>query len=156
MRARRRLAVDGAAYEALDAWSSASGLTLCYFRALDGESAETIDRGDRRAALEADEDLSETNEERLAELLGTGSPLTETERRIDTPDGGSWLVQSMGPVWAEGVAAGLTGVMFTDLTGSAPRVRVAGGPIVPLSTDELLALWAESLREPDPHSQTPQ
>ena len=141
MREGRRLVVDGSAFDAFDAWSGSGGLVLCYFVALDGEVIASTDRDDRRAALEPDEELADLSEERLAELLVAGVPLTGTERRFETPDGGCWLAQNIGPVWAEGVAAGLTGVLFTDLAGSAERRRVAGGPIAAMSGDDLLGLW---------------
>jgi hypothetical protein len=150
MRAGRRLTVDGSAYEVFDAWSSLGGLVLCYFAVSDGEAVEMTDRGDRRAALEPDEKLADLSEDRLVELLAKGAPLTATERRFETPDEGCWLAQNIGPVWAEGVAAGLTGILFTDLAGSAGRRQVAGGPIAAMSGDDLLGLWAEPQRDSEP------
>jgi len=140
----RRLTVEGAEYEVFDAWSSAGGLVLCYFLAL-GRAA--TDRSDRRAALEPGEQLAALDEARLIELLATGAPLTDTERRMTTPDGGCWLAQNIGPVWAEAAAAGLTGVLFTDLTGSDRRHRIAADSIASMSPDRLAGLWTESLRD---------
>ena len=148
MRAARRLEVAGTVYEAFAAWTSAGGLTLCYFMALGDESAGTVDRNDRRAVLEPAGDLAELSEGRLLELLAAAVPLTETERRFETPGDGSWLAQNVGPVWAEGVAAGLTGILFSDLAGSAERRQVAGGPIADLSEAELIELWTDSQEAP--------
>ena len=162
----RRIEKGGSAYEAHAAWSAADGTTLCYFAALEDESGRG-DRADRRALLESGESLSDLDDDRLGELLAEGAPLTATERRLETPDGGRWLAQSTGPVWAEGVAAGLTGVLFTDLRGSGERHRVGSGPIAGLAEDRLLRLWdearamsAEATDEPDGEEeaapQTPQ
>lgn len=152
----RRLETDGSAFEARDAWGAQSGMALCYFFALNGEAASLGDRGDRRAALEPGESLAEISEARLAELLNGAAPLTETERRFETSRGDHWLAQNIGPVWAEGVAAGLTGILFTALDGSGERLRTSGGPIVELARERLLELLTEARGGDDPGSQTPQ
>lgn len=144
MRAGRRLTVDGSVYDAFAAWSSRGGLVLCYFVALDGDGVPQSDRDDRRALLGPEEEFAGLSEARLAELLATAAPLTVTERRFETPDEGCWLAQNIGPVWAEAVAAGLTGVLFTDLAGSVERRQAAAGSIAAMSVDDLLALWTET------------
>jgi hypothetical protein len=152
MRSVRRLVHDDRKYEARVPWRSSSGLGLCFFVALDSEVPAEADRADRRAALERGQNLDSMSDAELAERLETGSVLTNTERRFEAPDGESWLAQNIGPVWAEGAAAGLTGVLFTSLSGSGQRWRTAAGHIGALRASELVGLLNEARSEP----QTPQ
>lgn len=123
---------------AVEAWRGEGGHGLCHlFRLRDGETVED-DREDRRAALEPGERLEELEPERAAELVAAATPLTETERRFRDADGRAWLAQNSGPVWAgPGVAAGLTGIVFTALEGGGRRVEAPGGHVADLSPADL-------------------
>lgn len=128
MRTARRLTVAGRTWRVVEAWRGSSGWGLAYFVALDAEDPSSDDRLDRRAVLEPEEDLAALDEADLAGRVEGGAGLTSTERRIVDDDGRPWLVQSRGPVWAEGeVAAGLTSLLFTALDGPAERVPAEGG-----------------------------
>ena len=151
----RTLATVTTEFDVVDAWRNHKGLGLCYFIAVNSDVPEDGDRSDLRAVLEADEALDSLSSERLQELFASGAPLTDTERRFETPNGGRWLAQSIGPVWAEGVATGLTGVLFTDLAGDSERRQTASGPIAAISDEELLRLWTEATRESEADPQEP-
>lgn len=128
----REFDADGDRWRAVEAWRSGGGLGLLYFLPLGDATSEGAgdaavhedDRRDRRALLEADESLAELSEEDLAARLAEATPLTETEWRFRAPDERLWLAQSVGPVWADDVASGLTGLRFTSLEGERRRLRV--------------------------------
>lgn len=132
------LEAGGRRWRAVEAWRAEGGTGLLYFLPLeeDGRVAED-DRRDRRAALASGETVAELGEDELRERLERATPLTVTERRFLAPDGRPWLAQSVGPVWAEDVASGLTGLLFTALEGRSERVRSGGGHAGEMSASEL-------------------
>ncbi len=152
-RQRREFEAEGRPWRAVEAWRSRRGTALVYFLPLagpEGEPAED-DRLDRRAGLEAGRRLGELEDGELEDLLGSGTPLTGTERRFRGPDDRPWLAQSVGPVWAdEDVARGLTGVRFTALAGGERRVRGPGGHVGRASDERLAAWWREATGEGSP------
>lgn len=129
-----RLEIDGAAWDVYEAWVSPSGLGLLYFLCEDG-GAE-----DRRAALEGGQRLEALAPEALEAAWHGASGLTPTERRLTVPDGEIWLVQGVGPVWAEGGSASdAIGVRARCLSADRPlRERTGIGPDA-LSDDEISA-----------------
>lgn len=151
-RGEKVMEADGRRWRAVEAWRAESGLGLVYFLPLDGNDVAQDDREDRRAALEPGETVRGLEEETLRERLGRATTLTETERRFRAPDGRLWLVQSVGPVWADAVASGLTGLLFTALEGPAERASAAGGHAGEMSGGELAERWrraVEGAREDD-------
>lgn len=147
-RAERSLEADGRTWRVVEAWRAESGLALAYFLPLeeDGE-VRPDDRADRRAALETGESLEDLPADTLRARLGEATPLTATERRFRAPDGRLWLVQSVGPVWAEGTASGLTGLLFTALEGAGERARSGGGHAGEMSAGELERRWRRAVGE---------
>lgn len=138
-RGGRTLETPEGRWLALEAWRARSGHGLLYFLPLEDEAPAAADRGDRRAALDPGRELADLETAELEELLAGARPLTGTERRLVDRDGAVWLVQSSGPVWAEGeTAEGLTGLVFTRLTGPEERVTAPGGHAGRTSTEELL------------------
>lgn len=151
-RRTRVLETGGGPWRAVEAWRGASGHALAYFLPLakPDDSGDPVvvedDDADRRAALEPGRTLEELSGEVLAELRESGTGLTGTERRFRAPDGRLWLAQSVGPVWAEGgVAAGLTGVLFTSLEGKPERGRGDGEHVGEAGDDELARWWRDAL-----------
>jgi hypothetical protein len=137
---------EGRRWRAVEAWRAESGLGLVYFLPLDeGAGVAEEDREDRRAALEPGETVEGLEGEALRERLGRATPLTGTERRFRAPDGRLWLAQSVGPVWADGVASGLTGLLFTALEGPAGRAIVGGGHAGEMSDGELAERWRRAV-----------
>lgn len=149
-RAERVLEGADRRWRAVEAWRSGSGRGLVYFLPLEasGEEAAPDDREDRRAALEPGETLDELTEPALRERLGAATPLTDTERRFRAPDGRLWLVQSVGPVWADDVASGLTGLLFTALEGADRRAETAGGHVGRMDAAELERRWRRAVEGP--------
>lgn len=124
----RRLEADGKSWAVCEAWRGESGWGVAYFLALDPGGTPADDRLDRRALLEPGTRPADLDDAGLGGLLESAAGLTSTERRIEDASGRPWLAQSRGPVWAEeGVAAGLTGLLFTALDGSGERVEAADG-----------------------------
>lgn len=145
-RGEKAMEAEGRRWRAVEAWRAESGLGLVYFLPLDeGAGVAEEDREDRRAALEPGETVQGLEEEVLRERLGRATPLTGTERRFRAPDGRLWLVQSVGPVWADAVASGLTGLLFTALEGPPGRASVAGGHAGELSDGELAERWRRAV-----------
>jgi len=139
-RERRELSAGGRAWKVTEAWRGASGWGLAYFLPLEGGEPAADDRLDRRAALAPGEGLEALEEAELEERLAGAAALTSTERRIVDGEGRPWLVQSRGPVWAEGgTAAGLTALLFTALEGPAERIEAADGQAGDLDEDALRA-----------------
>ena len=134
---------DGGRYRAVVAWRGReSGHGLLYFVALDGEAPARDDRRDRRAPLEPGRRLEDLSDADLADRLGEGAPLTETEARFRAPDDRLWLAQSIGPVWAdEEPAEGSTGLLFTSLEGEHLRLTGPGGHPGEMAGEELAELW---------------
>lgn len=146
-RDRREVRADGVAWLAMEGWRGRAGHGLCYLVRLEGREPAADDRGDRRAALEPGERLSELDEERTATLVAASVPLTETERRFSDASGHMWLAQNSGPVWAGGdVASGLTGIVFTRLDGDFLRVEAPGGHVAGLGVPDLQAHLHRALR----------
>lgn len=134
----RTLEARGRRWLALEAWRFGSGDGLLYFVPLRDGEPSSDDREDRRALLEAGRELAELEAGELEDLLAGAVPLTRTERRLADREGRLWLAQSEGPVWAEGeVAAGLTGLVFTPLTGAWERRRGPGDGLAGLSEEDL-------------------
>lgn len=129
---------EGRRWLALQPWRAGTGHGLAYFLALEAGEPSPDDRSDRRALLNPGRDLDTLPPAELEALLAGASPLTWTERRLAGADGEAWLVQSAGPVWAESdVAMGLTGLVFTRLTGPPERHVLAGGGVAERSDEEL-------------------
>ena len=129
-------------WRAVEAWRGRGGVGLLYFLALDGEDVAPADDADRRASLSPGERLEELGEDRLRGRLEEGTALTVTERRFRAPDGAVWLAQSVGPVWAgDGVAGGLTGIVFTALEDEPRRLSGDGGHVGDMADAELAAAW---------------
>lgn len=149
-RAEAELEADGRRWRCVEAWRAQHGPGLLYFLPLeeDGEVAGD-DREDRRAALAADETLDALGSDELRERLERGTPLTVTERRFRAPDGRAWLAQSVGPVWADDVASGLTGLLFTALEGPQLRERTGGGHVGEMSASELARRWRRAVEGPE-------
>ena len=137
---------EGRRWRCVEAWRAQHGSGLLYFLPLDedGEVAGD-DRQDRRAALEPHEALEELGSDELRARLERGTPLTVTERRFRAPDGRAWLAQSIGPVWAEEVASGMTGLLFTALEGAERRARTGGGHVGEMSSSELARRWRRAV-----------
>lgn len=137
-----RVEAEGRAYRAIEAWRGRAGHGLCYFLALEdtGGTPAPDDRRDRRAALQPEERFGAIGSERWTELLDASVPLTDTERRFADTDGRLWLAQNVGPVWAEGVAQGLTGVLFTSLQGTLERRRAEAGHLAEVAEEWLRRL----------------
>ena len=134
----------------MEAWRGPGGHGLLYFLPLDDGDPAADDRLDVRSALAPDEGLRELDDEELARRRGDAAPLTGTERRFEAPDGGTWLAQSIGPVWAdEDIAAGLTGILFTRLDGPRRRLTGSGGHVGRLGPEELHRRWREAAAEGD-------
>lgn len=117
----------------IEAWTSASGLSLVVFPELG-----------RRARLPAGRRLADLDTQELDALAEAASPLTTTERLIEL-DGGPWLVQQTGPAWAEPdeASADLCGILFTRLGGSRERHAVGGRPPAPLPDETALRRMLE-------------
>lgn len=148
-RGERVLEADGRSWRVVEAWRVESGPGLAYFLPLgDGGELDRDDREDRRAALEPGERVEGLPAEALRERFGRAKPLTVTERRFRAPDGRPWLVQSVGPVWSDGTASGLTGLLFTALEGPAARVRSGGGHAGEMSDGELERRWRRAVEDP--------
>ena len=134
-RPRREIRLDGVRWRVFDAWRSPSGKGLAYFMSLDGPP-------DRRAVLDPGDELRAMDEERLAALLHESAALTETERRIADADGEIWLVQAVGPVWAEGgSAADAIGTRARCISRARGIRELAGREPAALSENE----WADFL-----------
>lgn len=147
-RRSRRLETADGPWLAVEALRARSGHGLLYFLPLGGEAPAGDDRRDRRAVLEPGEELADLDAERLEALRAAAPGLTETERRFVDAEGEVWLVQNVGPVWAEGgVAEGLTGLAFTRLTGAPARRRAPGGHVAAMSEPELRARLAAAERD---------
>lgn len=148
-RGERVLEADGRSWRVVEAWRAESGPGLVYFLPLedDGEVVGRDDREDRRAALEPEETVEGLSARELSERLSRATPLTVTERRFRAPDGRSWLAQSVGPVWSEGTASGLTGLLFTALEGPAARFRAGGGHVGEMAEGELERRWRRAVDE---------
>lgn len=144
-RGERLLEAAAGRWRVVEAWRAQSGPGLLYFLPLDGDEVTEEDREDRRAALEPDETVGGLEEETLRERLAGATALTVTERRFRAPDGRLWLVQSVGPVWADAVASGLTGLLFTALEGGADRASAAGGHAGEMSKEELADRWRRAV-----------
>jgi hypothetical protein len=149
-RTRREFGEGERRWRAVEAWRGPGGHGLLYFLPLDGGDPADDDRLDGRSALAPDEGLRGLDDEELARRRGDAAPLTETERRFEAPDGGTWLAQSIGPVWAdEDIAAGLTGILFTRLDGPHRRLTGRGGHVGRLGPEELGRRWREAAAEGD-------
>lgn len=136
----RELSAGGRVFRVVEAWRSPSGWGLAYGLALEDGGPAPDDRLDRRAVLEPGEGLDDAGDQGLARRLAEGAGLTSTERRILDGDGRAWLVQSRGPVWAEGeVAAGLTSLLFTSLEGPPERLEAGDGHAGRMEADALRA-----------------
>ena len=146
-RGERTLEADGRSWRAVEAWRAASGLGLVYFLPLEDGEVRGDDREDRRAALEPGETVAGLEDAALRERLTGGTPLTETERRFRAPDGRLWLVQSIGPVWSDGTASGLTGLLFTALEGPPSRARTGGGHAGEATDRELERRWRRAVED---------
>lgn len=134
----RIVEAEGRRWLALQPWRAGTGHGLAYFLALEDGEPSPDDRRDRRALLEPECELDALTPAELDPLLAGASPLTWTECRLAGADGEAWLVQSSGPVWAEGeVAAGLTGLVFTRLTGPPERHVLSGAGVAERSDEEL-------------------
>lgn len=141
-RSEREFTAGGRGWRAIVARRGPSGHALLYFLPLEGSDVSDDDRRDRRAALDPEDELSALDEDDLRSGLEEATPLTGTERRFRAPDGRLWLAQSVGPVWADdGVAAGLTGVVFTSLEGAGERRDGPGGHVGEMSAAELSEAW---------------
>lgn len=136
MRARVRLEAEGGSWLVIEAWRAISGHALVYLLPLDGGAPPADDRRDRRAVLEPGRELADLDAAAREALASGGAPLTPTERRFTDKEGETWLAQCSGPVWAEGVADGLTGIVFTRLTGGHERRLLRNGR-PDLTVDEL-------------------
>ncbi len=141
-REERELGSDGGRWRASVARRGPSGHALVYFVPLeDGEPAGD-DRRDRRAGLDPGRELSDLPADELRARLEGGTELTATERRFRAPDGRLWLVQNVGPVWAEEEPAeGTTGLVFTSLEGPAERLVAGDGHVGRMSATELADRW---------------
>lgn len=151
-RQRREFEAGERRWRALEAWRTSRDAVLVYFLPLDAGDGEPADddRLDRRAALAPGRRLEELDAAGLEELLASGTPLTETERRFRAPDGRPWLAQSVGPVWAEdGVAGGLTGVLFSSLAGDVRRERGPGEHVGRASRERLAGWWRSTVQTAD-------
>lgn len=147
-REEREVTADGARWRALVARRGPSGHALVYFLPLVGEGPADDDRRDRRAGLSPGRELSGLDEEEVRDALAGGTELTATERRFRAPDGRLWLAQSVGPVWADdGVAEGLTGLVFTSLEGPPERLAAEGGHAGRMSESELSGRWRRAARD---------
>lgn len=130
---------EGRRWRALEAWRARSGHGLAYFVPLDEGDPLEADAEDRRALLDPDRRLPKMRPAELEALWARAVPLTGTERRLAAPDGELWLVQCVGPVWAEGdVAEGATGLLATRLTAAPERRRLSGARLSELTGEELL------------------
>lgn len=140
----RRLEVADETWNVCEAWRGESGWGVVYFLESGPAGPAADDRRDRRALLEPATRLAHLEDAELRVLLDSAAGLTSTERRIEDAEGRVWLAQSRGPVWAEdGVAAGLTGLLFTALDGSGERVEASDGHAAALDP----AALAKRLRE---------
>lgn len=147
-REEREFTSDGARWRAVPARRGRSGHTLVYFLPVEGDAVVDDDGRDRRAGLEPGRRLSDLDEDGLRTLLERGTRLTGTERRFRAPDGRLWLVQSVGPVWADdGVAEGLTGLVFTSLEGPPERLAAEGGHAGRMSPSDLSRSWRRAARQ---------
>lgn len=125
--------IDGVRWTLFDAWRAAGGRGLGYFIA-EGDSP------DRRAALDADTDVTRLDEAAFRALLDEAVELTDTERRFAGPRGRPWLAQAYGPVWHEGgTAREVIGARLRCLSDETAVVVVPGAPLAELSDDELRA-----------------
>lgn len=141
-RPSREFDAGDARWRAVTAWRGRSGHGLLYFLPLEDGEVAGDDRRDRRALLEPGRELPGLGPEELEEMLDRATALTGTERRFRAPDGRLWLVQSVGPVWAEdGVAEDLTGLVFTSLEGEPERLASGGGHAGRAAASELAARW---------------
>lgn len=149
-REARELEAGGRRWRAVEAWRAEDGPGLLYFLPL-GEDGEPggDDREDRRAALEPDETVAGLDADALRKRLDGGVPLTVTERRFLAPDGRPWLAQSVGPVWADEVASGLTGLLFTALEGPRERASSGGGHAGEMSAGDLERRWRRAVEGPE-------
>lgn len=148
-RGERILEADGRSWRVVEAWRASDGPGLLYFLPLEDGEVRAEDREDRRAALEPGETVEGLEAGTLGERLEAATALTETERRFRAPDGRPWLVQSVGPVWSDGIASGLTGLLFTALEGPPARARTGGGHAGELSEAELARRWRRAVEDDD-------
>ena len=132
-RPRVEVTVEGESMVLVEAARSASGLGLGYFLSPDRDR-------DRRVALDPGTTVGGLDPASIERLWSEAAPLTVTERRFDTPDGDAWLAQSVGPVWGDGAAAGLTGVRISCLTSSRRPIERAGIALESLDDDDLARL----------------
>lgn len=145
-RVAREIRTAHGRWRASEAWRGRSGWGVLYLVALDSAGPAADDRRDRRVLLEPGSEIDSLADAELVSRSTDGAGLTSTERRITGPEGRTWLVQSRGPVWAgEGVAAGLTGLLFTALDGPSARVEVEDGHAGALEDEVLCARLREAL-----------
>lgn len=141
-REERELGSEGGRWRASLARRGPSGHALVYFVPLEDGEVVADDRRDRRAGLEPGRALSDLEADELGARLERGTELTGTERRFRAPDGRLWLVQNVGPVWAEDdPAEGTTGLVFTSLEGPAERLVADDGHVGRMSESELADRW---------------
>lgn len=131
---RRSGTIDGASWTLYETARAPSGLGLGYFVCDDPKVA------DRRTALPAGLALSDLDDEAFRALWEAGRPLTPTERRVVDGGGAIWLVQSIGPVWAEGgSAAGTVGLRLCCISAHRAVVELHGATLSEISDAELIA-----------------
>jgi len=124
----RELREEAVTWRAVEAWRGRAGDGLCYFLRLEGDVPASDDRADRRAVLAPGVSIAALDDQALFDLLEGAARLTVTEHRIVDGEGTPWLVQSRGPVWAEGEAtAGQTGRLYTALDGTGRRLVAPDG-----------------------------
>ena len=128
----RDLSIEGATWRLVNAWRAQSGQGLGYFLA---EAPED----DRRAALDPGVDFESLSEADVLALWAGAAGLTPTERRFSA-SGEVWLAQASGPVWADGAAAGLTGLRVRCLTAETPVRDFSHLSLRDLGEEELAAL----------------
>jgi len=140
----RTLEIDGRTVQVLEAWRAPSGLGLAYFVV---ENAEELDR---RSVLEVGEELAVMPDDVLEVRWAGAARLTPTERRLVDRESRLWLVQGLGPVWAEGgTAADAVGMRVRCLSEALPSLDLTGVRPDQISNAELLEALAGHLRPPD-------
>ncbi len=149
-RETRRVETREQAWLISEAWRGQSGWGVAYFVALGSEAPLEDDRQDRRALLEPGAGIAGLEDAELGRLLEDAAGLTSTERRFRGPGGRLWLAQSRGPVWADGgVAAGLTGLLFTSLEGPVERIEGPYGQAGDLDGEALASRLGAARAAPD-------
>lgn len=122
LRPYRSARVEGAAWRLFDAWRASSGLGLGYFF--------REDRGDddRRVQLASGLNVSDLDDAGFRELWDGAGMLTASERRVVDREGAVWLVQGVGPVWADGRgrAAGTIGIRLRCVSADRSVVHLGG------------------------------